>query len=62
MQTNFLKVPEIARLLQISNALAYRLIAQGQIPSVRFGKTVRVKEEDLQKFISANTRGDGRIQ
>lgn len=57
MESNFLTAIEIANLLKISKALAYRLIAQGQIPSVRFGKTVRVKNEDLRKFIDSNTTG-----
>lgn len=55
METNFLTAVEIAKTLKISKALAYRLISQGQIPSIRFGKTVRVKSEDLQEFIKNNT-------
>lgn len=51
MDTNFLTAVEIARILKISKALAYRLISQGKIPSIRFGKTVRVKTDDLQKFV-----------
>ena len=42
---------EIAQYLNISKALVYRLIANGEIPSVRFGRTVRVKQEDLESFI-----------
>jgi len=55
METNILTAIEIARILKISKALAYRLISQGQITSIRFGKTVRVKSEDLQEFIKNNT-------
>jgi excisionase family DNA binding protein len=50
-ETSFMTAIEISKLLKISRALAYRLISQGQIPSIRFGKVVRVKSEDLQKFI-----------
>lgn len=51
MNTIFLTAVEIAKILKISKALAYRLIARGQIASVRFGKTVRVRQEDLDAFI-----------
>ena len=46
---------DIAIILNISRALAYRLLAEGAIPSIRFGRTVRVRPEDLEKFISAHT-------
>ena len=52
---NLLKGTEVAQILSISRALAYRLMAQGQITSVRFGRTVRVKPEDLEIFIQRNT-------
>ena len=51
MDTDFRTAKDVARILKISKALAYRLISQGQIPSIRFGKTVRVKSGDLQRFI-----------
>ena len=52
MNANFLNAVEIAAILKISKALAYRLIATGEITSIRFGRTVRVREEDLQAFIA----------
>jgi excisionase family DNA binding protein len=55
MNTNFLTVIEIASILKISKALAYRLIANGEIPSIRFGRTVRVKTEALDEFIEKNS-------
>ncbi len=54
MNTNFLTASEIANFLKISKALAYKLLAQGEIPSVRFGRVVRVKWEDLETFIAKN--------
>jgi excisionase family DNA binding protein len=55
MDTTFLTSKDIAEILKISKALVYQLIAQGQIASVRFGRTVRVKQADLEKFIAQNT-------
>ena len=56
--TNFLTGKEIAAILKISKALAYRLIANGEIPSIRFGRTVRVRIEDLNRFIAKNSTVD----
>jgi excisionase family DNA binding protein len=55
MSTYFLTAVEIAQILKISKALAYRLIAQGQITSIRFGRTVRVRYEALEEFIKKNS-------
>jgi excisionase family DNA binding protein len=50
----FFTAKDIAKTLKISNALSYKLIASGQIRGVRFGRTVRVRQEDLEQFISEN--------
>lgn len=42
---------EVAAILNISKALAYRLLQTGQIPSVRFNRTVRVRPDDLVAYI-----------
>jgi excisionase family DNA binding protein len=55
MEPTFFTAVEISSILKISRALAYRLIAQGQIPSVRFGRTVRVKQVDLERFLQQNS-------
>jgi excisionase family DNA binding protein len=46
-----LRARDVAAQLDISLALAYRLIQQGTIPSIRFSRTVRVRAEDLQAFL-----------
>lgn len=45
---------QVAERLNISHALVYTLIRRGLIPAVRMGKTVRVRPEDLEKFILDN--------
>jgi len=54
METKLLKGPQVAEILGISKALAYRLISQGSLSGVRFGRTVRVRPEDIEKFILDN--------
>jgi excisionase family DNA binding protein len=62
MLPKLLNGKEVAEFLHISKGLAYRLMAQGDIPTVRFSlKTTRVKEDDLLKWIEAhaNVGNDG---
>jgi excisionase family DNA binding protein len=48
---------EVAKALNISRALAYRLMARGILPVVRVPgyRSVRVPREALQKWIKKNT-------
>lgn len=46
-----LRADQVATRLNISRALAYRLMQIGEIPTVRFNRTVRVREIDLDRFI-----------
>lgn len=48
-----MKVPEVAKFLRISKNLAYELIAQRRIPSLRFGRTIRVPRLELEAMIAA---------
>lgn len=56
-----LKAVDIARILNISKALAYRLIQQGEIPSVRINHAVRVKPSDLEEYVN-RCRKDGQTR
>jgi excisionase family DNA binding protein len=55
MEAQFFTAIEISKILKISRALAYQLIAEGQIASIRFGRTVRVEEADLNEFLQRNS-------
>ena len=49
-----LKVSEVARILNISRSLVYRLIHTGKIPYIRINQAVRVHNDDLNRFIEGN--------
>jgi excisionase family DNA binding protein len=51
METRLLKSEEVAEILQVSRAHAYMLMRRGEIPTVRIGKVVRVRREDLERYI-----------
>ncbi|MCR9093732.1 MAG: helix-turn-helix domain-containing protein [bacterium] len=46
-----LRANEVAELLGSSTWRVYELARLGQIPSVRFGRTVRFSESELEKWI-----------
>jgi excisionase family DNA binding protein len=54
---SLLKASEIAKILNVSTNLVYRLIQDGDLPSVRLGRAVRVKPADLEQFITRKTQG-----
>ena len=54
IETRLLTAPDIARILNISKGAAYKLIQLNQIPSIRINRSVRVRPEDLDEYISQN--------
>ncbi|MEL7658744.1 MAG: helix-turn-helix domain-containing protein, partial [Bacillota bacterium] len=57
-----LKGDEVAKILRISRSQAFTLMKRGEIPSIRFGKIVRVRIDDLQKFIDDNRLSSEEIE
>jgi excisionase family DNA binding protein len=53
--SKLLRANEVARILDVSPALIYRLIQKGHLKAVRIGSARRVLAEDLAKFIKENT-------
>ena len=51
-----LSIPEVAKILNISRALAYKLVQAGEIRSVHIHTSRRVRYEDLEKYIEINLR------
>jgi excisionase family DNA binding protein len=47
---------EVAQILRISRAYAYRLMRRGNIPTIRLGRRVRVSYDSLVKFIQENNK------
>jgi excisionase family DNA binding protein len=49
-----LKAEEVAKLLNVSRAFSYFLMQSGQLPTVKLGRAVRVRPQDLLGFIEKN--------
>ena len=51
-RARFLTVAEVAGLLRVSTMTVYRLIKAGELASVRVGKSYRVREDDVDRYLS----------
>lgn len=47
----FLSVKEIARILQVSPSSVYHRLQAKEVNFYRIGRSVRVKEEDFEKYL-----------
>jgi excisionase family DNA binding protein len=57
----WLKVPELARLLGVPRTRAYELIQRGELPAVRLGeRTIRVNRKQLERFLLEERRVVGK--
>ena len=54
LQERLIKATDVARILNISRAMAYRLMQQGAIRTVSIGAARRVRWADLQAYIEDN--------
>lgn len=49
----YLTVREVASTLRVSNMTVYRLINAGELPAVRVGKSFRLREDDVDRYLAA---------
>jgi excisionase family DNA binding protein len=53
----WLKVPEVAELLQLPRTRAYELIHRGELPAVRVGeRSIRIHRGELERFLLEERR------
>jgi excisionase family DNA binding protein len=50
-----LTVAEVAATMRVSNMTVYRLIKSGDLPALRVGKNYRVRESDVDRYLSARS-------
>ena len=50
---SLLKATDVAEILNISRAMAYRLMRTREIPTVSIGKSKRVRPVDLHNYINS---------
>lgn len=45
-------VAEVAEVMRVSNMTVYRLIKSGQLAAIRVGKNYRIRESDVDRYLS----------
>jgi len=46
-----LTIPEVARYLKVSKAKVYDLVSKNEIPHLKIGRNVRIRQADLQVWV-----------
>ena len=52
MSTRWLSTSESSERLGVTLRTLYRLLDEGQIAAYKFGRVIRIKEEDLDAFVA----------
>ena len=47
-----LTVGEVAQLMRVSNMTVYRLIKSGQLSAIRVGKNYRIRNADVDRYLT----------
>jgi excisionase family DNA binding protein len=50
----FIRIPELAAELKISRGRAYALVADGTIPAVKIGRSLRVSRRELRAWLETH--------
>lgn len=58
----WLSTAEAARYLGITSRTLYRFIDEGQIPGYRFGRVIRLKQDDVDHFIENSRIAPGTLE
>ena len=56
VSAHFLKVGEVAAELNLGERSVWRLIEDGELPTYRFGHSRRVRQDDLDAYISRSRK------
>ncbi len=51
-RSRFLTVSEVADELRVSSMTVYRLIKSEQLPATRVGKSLRIRIDDVERFLA----------
>ena len=62
MQPLLLTVGQVAQVLNFSRSKVYELITIGDLPVMRFGKSVRVRVSALERWLNLQEEKAGRVQ
>ncbi|CAN7188348.1 helix-turn-helix domain-containing protein [Knoellia sp. CPCC 206450] len=56
-EVRFLTVAEVASIMRVSKMTVYRMVHGGELPAVRVGRSFRVPEDEVQKYLRESYMG-----
>jgi excisionase family DNA binding protein len=56
---DLLTAREVADVMRVSTMTVYRLIKAGELPAIRVGKHLRIRERDVAKYLDERVVGLG---
>jgi excisionase family DNA binding protein len=59
-QRVLLRIEEVAEILRLGRSKTYDLVARGELPGVRFGRSVRVPAAALRRWLDDECQHPGR--
>jgi excisionase family DNA binding protein len=60
-RVQFLTVAEVADGMRVSKMTVYRLVHAGELPAVRVGKSYRVPQDALDRYLEASVIDRGEL-
>jgi excisionase family DNA binding protein len=54
---DLLSIPDLCQELGMGKSWVYRRLRSGDIPSVKLGRTIKVKREDLEEYLERHRSG-----
>jgi len=55
LEDPILTIPEVARYLKVSKSKIYSLVSRQEIPHLKIGRNVRIRQADLQMWMKKQT-------
>ena len=52
-RTELLSIEEVCQALGMGKSFAYKRIKNGEIPSIRLGRSIKVKRQDLEEYLES---------
>ena len=59
--TRLLNAQDVAAALNMGLSTIYQLVERGELASIRIGRSVRIRPEDLEKFIESKAQRQAAI-
>ena len=53
-EVQFLTVAEVASIMRVSKMTVYRMVHAGELPSIRVGRSFRVPEDEVHKYLRSS--------